>query len=72
MWVRGRPCLRTGPLDAELLARIGAALALPRNDLVDHQWVDNGPGWCAIRLASADAVLALRPDWAALRGEVAL
>ena len=62
------PCRRTGPLDAALLARIGAALALPRNDIVDHQWVDNGPGWCAIRLASADAVLALRPDWAALRG----
>ena len=62
------PCRRTGPLDAELLARIGAALALPSNDIVDHQWVDNGPGWCAIRLASASAVLALRPDWAALRG----
>ena len=62
------PCLRSGPLDAELLARIGTALALPRDAIVDHQWVDNGPGWCAIRLASADAVLALRPDWAALRG----
>ena len=62
------PCLRSGPLDAELLARIATALALPRGDIVDHQWVDNGPGWCAIRLASADAVLALRPDWAALRG----
>ncbi len=62
------PCLRTGPLDAELLARIGAALALRRDAILDHQWVDNGPGWCAIRLASADAVLALHPDWAALRG----
>ena len=62
------PCLRSGPLDAELLARIGTALALQRDDIVAHQWVDNGPGWCAIRLASADAVLALRPDWAALRG----
>ena len=30
------PCRRTGPLDAELLARIGAALALPSNDIVDH------------------------------------
>ena len=62
------PCLRSGPLAAELLARIGTALALQRDEIVDHQWVDNGPGWCAIRLASADAVLALRPDWAALRG----
>jgi predicted PhzF superfamily epimerase YddE/YHI9 len=31
-----------------------------------HEWVDNGPGWCAVLLASAAAVLALQPDWAAL------
>jgi PhzF family phenazine biosynthesis protein len=62
------PCLRTGPLDAALLARIGTALALRSDAMLGHQWVDNGPGWCAIHLASADAVLALRPDWAALHG----
>ena len=62
------PRLRTGPLEDELLARIVAALSLRRADILDHQWVDNGPGWSAIRLASAEAVLALQPDWAALRG----
>ena len=62
------PCVRTGPLDDALLARIGAALHLPRAAVLDHQWVDNGPGWCAIRLASAGAVLALEPDWPALGG----
>jgi PhzF family phenazine biosynthesis protein len=62
------PCVRTGPLEAALLARIVAALGLPADAVLAHQWVDNGPGWCAIRLASADAVLALRPDWAALAG----
>ena len=62
------PCVRTGPLEAELLVRICTALALRADHLLGHQWVDNGPGWCAIRLASADAVLALRPDWAALHG----
>ena len=62
------PCIRSGPLEDELLTRIAAALKLRREDIVDHQWVDNGPGWSAIRLASADAVLALQPDWAALRG----
>ena len=60
------PCLRSGPLEAELQQRIVRALSLKPQDVLDHQWVDNGPGWCAIRLASADAVLALRPDWAAL------
>jgi len=62
------PCRRSGPLEPELLTRIANALALPLAAIVDHQWVDNGPGWCAIRLGSAQAVLALEPDWAALRG----
>lgn len=62
------PCLRTGPLDEDLLARIAASLGLRREQILDHQWVDNGPGWCAIRLASADAVLGVRPDWRALDG----
>ena len=60
------PCVRTGPLERELLARIVAALALRSEDVLGHQWVDNGPGWSAVRLASAEAVLALRPDWPAL------
>ena len=60
------PCLRSGPLEPELLLRIVRALSLQPGDVLDHQWVDNGPGWCAIRLASAEAVLALRPDWTAL------
>jgi predicted PhzF superfamily epimerase YddE/YHI9 len=29
--------------------------------IVDAQWVDNGPGWIAVLLEDADAVLALRP-----------
>jgi PhzF family phenazine biosynthesis protein len=62
------PCVRTGPLEDELLGRIVAALKIDRRDVLDHQWVDNGPGWSAVRLASAEAVLALAPDWAALRG----
>ena len=61
------PCLRSGPLEPELLQRIVSALSLQQRDVLDHQWVDNGPGWSAIRLASADAVLALRPDWVALQ-----
>jgi len=32
-----------------------------------HQWVDNGPGWCAVMLRSADQVLALEPDMSLLR-----
>jgi PhzF family phenazine biosynthesis protein len=65
------PTRRSGPLDEALLAQIGRALCLPREALLDHPWVDNGPGWCAVMLASAEAVRALRPDWPAL-GELKL
>ncbi len=61
------PLRRSGPLDAALLARIGAALGLAPGDVLQHQWVDNGPGWCAVMLRSAAQVLALRPDMAQLR-----
>ncbi len=60
------PRVRSGPLELELLTRIATALALRPGEILGHQWVDNGPGWSAIRLASAAAVLALCPDWPAL------
>ena len=60
------PLRRTGALEPEVLAKIAGALALQRADIVHHQWVDNGPGWCAIMLRSARQVLALKTDWAAL------
>jgi PhzF family phenazine biosynthesis protein len=60
------PLRRTGPLDGDVLATITKALALSKGDIVHHQWVDNGPGWCAVMLRSARQVLSLKPDWAAL------
>ena len=56
------PLRRTGPLDAALLDRIVAALGITGGDVLHHQWVDNGPGWCALMLRSAAAVLAVRVD----------
>jgi PhzF family phenazine biosynthesis protein len=60
------PLRRTGPLDAELLARIVHGLGLAAADVLQHQWVDNGPGWCAVMLRSAAQVLTVQPDWAVL------
>ncbi len=42
---------RSGPLDEPLLAHRGRHRrgAGPRR-LLHHQWVDNGPGWCAVML----------------------
>jgi PhzF family phenazine biosynthesis protein len=62
------PTRRSGPLDEALLAQIARGLRLPRAALLDHQWVDNGPGWCAVMLESAAAVRALQPDWPGLTG----
>jgi PhzF family phenazine biosynthesis protein len=55
------PLARSGPADEELVERIAAALGIDRGEIVDAEWVDNGPGWVAALLPSADAVLALRP-----------
>jgi PhzF family phenazine biosynthesis protein len=55
------PLIRSGPVDDELVARIAGMLELPREEIVDSQWVDNGPGWVAVLLRDADTVVALRP-----------
>ena len=65
------PLRRSGPLDDELLQRIVAACGLARGDVLHHQWVDNGPGWCAVMLRSAAQVLAVQAD-PALLGNVKL
>ncbi len=62
------PTVRSGPLDGELLTRVVAALSVDTDRVVDHQWVDNGPGWLALLLRSAQDVLAIEPDLGALAG----
>jgi len=61
------PLRRTGALEPGVLAKIAGALDVPLSEIVHHQWVDNGPGWCAVMLRSAQQVLSLRPDWTALK-----
>lgn len=55
------PLIRSGLVDAPVLDEIAASLGIKREEIVDAQWADNGPGWVAVELASADAVLALTP-----------
>jgi len=62
------PRLRSGPLEADLLARVVRSLGIEPSAVLAHEWVDNGPGWVAVMLGSADEVLALRPDFAAMAG----
>ena len=60
------PLVRSGPVDDELVDQIAAVLGIARAEIVDAQWADNGPGWVAVLLADADAVLALTPGFADL------
>ncbi|HWP63176.1 MAG TPA: PhzF family phenazine biosynthesis protein [Candidatus Binatia bacterium] len=55
------PLLRSGPVDEPTLRTIEAVLGVDRSRIVDAQWVDNGPGWVAALLDSAEEVLALEP-----------
>lgn len=58
--------LRSGPVAEDLAAEIAAALGIEQAEVLDLAWVDNGPGWVGVRVASAEAVLALTPDFAAM------
>jgi PhzF family phenazine biosynthesis protein len=55
------PLVRSGPVDRELVLRLAAMLGIDAAEIVDSQWVDNGPGWIAVLMADAQAVLDLAP-----------
>ena len=55
------PLVRSGPVEDAVTERVTRALNIARADIVDIAWADNGPGWVAVLLASAEAVLAIRP-----------
>ena len=55
------PLVRTGAVSADVLERVVTQLGISRTAVVDAAWADNGPGWVAVLLADAEAVLAVRP-----------
>ena len=55
------PLRRSGPVDEPLARRVAEILRIGRDEIVDLQWADNGPGWIAVLLDSAEAVLAVKP-----------
>ncbi len=58
------PMRRTGAIDDADLATFSAGLGVTPEQVIAHQWVDNGPGWAVVQLATAAEVLALEPDLA--------
>jgi PhzF family phenazine biosynthesis protein len=57
------PLLRGGPVEEPLIQHVADVLDISRGAVVDAAWADNGPGWVAVLLDSAEEVLALRPGY---------
>ena len=53
--------IRSGAPSPDELAEARELLGIASSDVVDAAWIDNGPGWLGIRLASAQEVLSLTP-----------
>jgi PhzF family phenazine biosynthesis protein len=57
-------------VDDLTLGGVLAALGLQHNQVRAAQWLNNGPKWLGLLLDSADTVLAIEPDHAALKALV--
>lgn len=55
------PLIRSGPPTQDELDDARRLLGIEPLDILDAAWIDNGPGWLGIRLASAEKVLSLTP-----------
>ena len=60
------PLRREGPVEDDTADEVVRALGIDRSQVVDLAWADNGPGWIAVLLESAEAVLALAPVYSEL------
>ncbi len=60
------PLVRSGDVEPDLLERLIRGLGIAPDDVIGAQWVDNGPGWVALQLPSAEAVLHVEPDASSL------
>ncbi len=55
------PLLRSGPVNDGVRAELAAGLRIDPAAIRAAEWVANGPGWKAVLLDDADAVLAVEP-----------
>jgi PhzF family phenazine biosynthesis protein len=62
------PLRRTGDVERETLDVIAKGLGIQPQAIIASQWIDNGPGWVAVMLGSRAEVLAIKPDYPALKG----
>jgi PhzF family phenazine biosynthesis protein len=63
------PLLRSGDVAPDILKRIVRTLQIDPAQVKAAQWVDNGPGWVAVMLATRAEALAIERDFAAWPGQ---
>lgn len=63
LFFKAPPTVKDGPLSSPELAQLGTALGVETEQIIGHQWVDNGPEWCVVQLGSAQEVLEVEPDY---------
>ncbi len=56
------PLIRSGASSPQERAEAAAFLRIPPEAIVEAAWIDNGPGWLGVRLATAAGVLAVEPE----------
>lgn len=66
------PLIRSGPVDEDYATLVASVLGIDRDEIVDIEWADNGPGWVAVLLTNAESVLALEPDASIYQGDDSL
>src|SRR5438067_1201375 len=42
------PLVRSGPVDEPVVEHVAELLGIARGEIVDAEWVDNGPGWVGV------------------------
>jgi len=57
---------KSGAVESAVLDQIAQCLKIQPSAIKASNWVDNGPGFVAVMLASRKEVLALKPDFAAM------
>ena len=57
------PLIRSGAVEESLVQHCADVLNIDRAAIQDAAWADNGPGWVAVLMESAEAVLALEPGY---------
>ena len=65
------PLLKGGPAEEEVIHDAATSLGISRDDIIDAEWIDNGPGWLGVLLRTSEEVLKIQPQQMTLKIGVA-